>query len=95
LLSLVHVLEWRAAVTPGVIALSDQQGAELTYAGLAAAVERSAAGFAAAGVSPGDVGTIGTDGYLTIVDRLSDLVITGGENVYPAPFWADRDRQVS
>jgi len=32
----------------------------------------------------GDVGTIGTDGYLTIVDRLSDLVITGGENVYPA-----------
>jgi acyl-CoA synthetase (AMP-forming)/AMP-acid ligase II len=32
----------------------------------------------------GDVGTIGADGYLTIVDRLSDLVITGGENVYPA-----------
>jgi acyl-CoA synthetase (AMP-forming)/AMP-acid ligase II len=55
LLSLVHVLEWRAAVTPGVIALSDQQGAELTYAGLAAAVERSAAGFAAAGIGPGDV----------------------------------------
>jgi acyl-CoA synthetase (AMP-forming)/AMP-acid ligase II len=132
LLSLVHVLEWRAAVHPGVIALSDQQGAELTYAGLAAAVERSAAGFAAAGVAAGDVvpviarnqvgwvtavlgliragalpaavnwrlaarsltadgfyrtgdvGTIGADGYLTIVDRLSDLVITGGENVYPA-----------
>ncbi len=55
MLSLVHVLEWRAAVTPGVIALSDQQGAELTYAGLAAAVERSAAGFAAAGIGPGDV----------------------------------------
>jgi long-chain acyl-CoA synthetase len=32
----------------------------------------------------GDVGTIDADGYLTIVDRLSDLVITGGENVYPA-----------
>ena len=32
----------------------------------------------------GDVGTIGADGYLTIIDRLSDLVITGGENVYPA-----------
>ena len=55
MLSLVHVLEWRAAVQPGAIALSDQQGAELTYAGLAAAVERSAAGFAAAGVAPGDV----------------------------------------
>jgi long-chain acyl-CoA synthetase len=55
LLSLVHVLEWRAAVHPGAIALSDQQGAELTYAGLAAAVDRSAAGFAATGVAPGDV----------------------------------------
>ena len=32
----------------------------------------------------GDVGTIDADGYLRIVDRLSDLVITGGENVYPA-----------
>ena len=55
MLSLVHVLEWRAAVHPGAIALSDQQGAELTYAGLAVAAERSAAGFAAAGVAPGDV----------------------------------------
>jgi acyl-CoA synthetase (AMP-forming)/AMP-acid ligase II len=55
LLSLVHVLEWRAAVHPGAVALSDQQGAELTYAALATAVERSAAGFAAAGVAPGDV----------------------------------------
>ena len=55
MLSLVHVLEWRAAVHPGTIALSDQQGAELTYAGLADAVDRSAAGFAAAGVAPGDV----------------------------------------
>ena len=55
MLSLIHVLEWRAAIHPGVIALSDQQGAELTYAGLAAAAERSAAGFAAAGIASGDV----------------------------------------
>jgi acyl-CoA synthetase (AMP-forming)/AMP-acid ligase II len=54
-LSLIHVLEWRAAVHPGAIALSDQQGAELTYAGLAAVVDRSAAGFAAAGIAPGHV----------------------------------------
>ena len=32
----------------------------------------------------GDVGTIDGDGYLTIVDRLGDMVITGGENVFPA-----------
>src|SRR5207344_778795 len=55
LLSLIHVLEWRAAVHPGAIALSDQQGAELTYAALADDVDRSAAGFAAAGVAPGHV----------------------------------------
>ena len=55
MLSLVHVLEWRAAVNPDAIALSDQQGAEFTYAALAAAAEHSAAGFAAAGVAPGDV----------------------------------------
>jgi acyl-CoA synthetase (AMP-forming)/AMP-acid ligase II len=55
LLSLIHVLEWRAAVHPGAIALSDQQGTELTYAGLADAVDRSAARIAAAGVAPGHV----------------------------------------
>jgi len=55
LLSLVHVLEWRAAVNPEAIALTDQQGAELSYAALATAAERSAAGFAAAGIAPGDV----------------------------------------
>ena len=55
MLSLIHVLEWRAAVHPGAIALSDQQGAELTYAALADAVDRSAARFAAAGVAPGHI----------------------------------------
>ena len=55
MLSWGQVLEWRAAVTPDAIALTDQRGAELTYAGLAAAVERSAAGYAAAGVQAGDV----------------------------------------
>ena len=32
----------------------------------------------------GDVGTIDADGFITIVERLKDMVITGGENVYPA-----------
>jgi acyl-CoA synthetase (AMP-forming)/AMP-acid ligase II len=128
LLSLVHLLEWRAAVQPGVIALSDQQGAELTYAGLAAAVQRSAAGFAAAGVSPGDVVPVIARNQVGWVTAMLGLIRAGalpaavnwrlagfkcptGVTVVPelprnatgkvlraaprAPFWADRDRQVS
>jgi acyl-CoA synthetase (AMP-forming)/AMP-acid ligase II len=32
----------------------------------------------------GDVGFIDDEGYLTIVDRSKDMLISGGENVYPA-----------
>jgi long-chain acyl-CoA synthetase len=55
MLSLVNVLEWRATVNPAEIALSDDHGAELTYAALSAAMEASAGAFAAAGAGPGDV----------------------------------------
>lgn len=35
-------------------------------------------------ISVGDLGTIDDDGWITLVDRKHDTIITGGVNVYPA-----------
>ncbi|WP_406424115.1 long-chain fatty acid--CoA ligase [Streptomyces sp. NBC_00873] len=32
----------------------------------------------------GDVATVDADGYVYLVDRLKDMIISGGENIYPA-----------
>ena len=31
----------------------------------------------------GDIGVLNSEGYLTIVGRNKDMIIRGGENVYP------------
>lgn len=35
-------------------------------------------------IRSGDIGVLDEDGYLTISDRVKDMIISGGENIYPA-----------
>jgi acyl-CoA synthetase (AMP-forming)/AMP-acid ligase II len=46
--------------------------------------EATAATFVDGWLRTGDAGRMDEDGYLFIEDRVKDMVITGGENVYPA-----------
>ena len=47
--------------------------------------EATAAAFATGGwYRTGDIGTLTADGYLYILDRAKDMIISGGENIYPA-----------
>ncbi|HET9772265.1 MAG TPA: class I adenylate-forming enzyme family protein [Acidimicrobiia bacterium] len=46
--------------------------------------EATAASFTDGWFHTGDLGTVDTDGYVYVVDRLKDVVIRGGENVYAA-----------
>jgi long-chain acyl-CoA synthetase len=77
LFSLVHLLDWRAAETPGGVALSDHRGGELTYAGLAAATNRRAADFAAAGIGPGDMVPIIARNQIGWVTAMTGLIRLG------------------
>jgi acyl-CoA synthetase (AMP-forming)/AMP-acid ligase II len=53
----------------------------LGYLGAPAETERKSAG---AFIRTGDVGRIDEDGNLWVVDRMDNLIIVGGENIYPA-----------
>lgn len=46
--------------------------------------EETAAAFADGWFRSGDAARVDADGYVTIVDRFKDMIISGGENVYPA-----------
>jgi len=76
-LSLQHVLDWRAVVTPDAVALSDHLGGELTYAGLAAETDRRAAEFAAAGIGTGEVVPVIARNQVGWVTALTGLIRAG------------------
>lgn len=46
--------------------------------------EESAASFADGWFRSGDAARVDEDGYVHIVDRIKDMIISGGENIYPA-----------
>lgn len=65
---------------PGVIQL---KGPSIT-AGYDHRPEATAAVIHDGWLSTGDIGYLDTEGYLYVLDRRSDLIISGGENIYPA-----------
>lgn len=46
--------------------------------------DATAAAFSNGWLRTGDLGVMDEEGFITVVDRLKDMVITGGMNVYPA-----------
>jgi malonyl-CoA/methylmalonyl-CoA synthetase len=71
------------AVPQGEIGMIEVRGPNV-FKGYWKMPEKTAAEFRADGFFiTGDLGTIGADGYLRIVGRGKDLIITGGLNVYP------------
>lgn len=54
------------------------------FAGYRGRPEETAAAFHDGWFRTGDVVTMAPDGFLTVVDRVKELIITGGFNVYPS-----------
>ncbi|MBA3325621.1 MAG: AMP-binding protein, partial [Rhodobacteraceae bacterium] len=72
-----------AALGPGEIGVLEVCGPNV-FAGYWRNPEKTAEAFRADGwFVTGDLATIGADGYVTIVGRDKDMIISGGLNVYP------------
>jgi fatty-acyl-CoA synthase len=53
------------------------------FAGYWGLAEATAEAFRGGWFHTGDLGRMDADGFITLVDRKKDMIITGGENVYP------------
>ncbi|ROO85193.1 bile acid-coenzyme A ligase [Actinocorallia herbida] len=65
---------------PGLVHLRCTTSGQHRYVGSAPDAPATSDGFATAG----DIGYLDEDGYLYLLDRAVDLIVTGGANVYPA-----------
>src|SRR5258708_25295215 len=65
---------------PGEIYFLPSDGAGSTYHYLGAEPKRRPDGWE----SLGDIGRLDADGYLYLGDRLADMILRGGANIYPA-----------
>ena len=73
-----------AAAAPGTVGEIEIAGPNV-FPGYLNLPEATAAAFTADGwFRSGDLGYLDADGYLYISDRLKDMIISGGENIYPA-----------
>jgi long-chain acyl-CoA synthetase len=83
--STIKILDDDGAELPagetGLVYIGSDWGRGFRYAGPAELTESIYRGDLA---TLGDVGYVDDDGYLFVVDRRKDMVITGGANVYPA-----------
>ncbi len=77
--------------TPGAIGTLEIKGPNV-FSGYWQAPEKTAQEFTADGwFKTGDLGKIDSNGYVHIVGRVKDLVISGGYNVYPKEVEAELD----
>lgn len=79
----LRILGKRGEATPGEVGEILVRGPVVTP-GYFQQPERTAAAFQDGWLRTGDLGYLDEDGYLYVLDRREDLIVTGGENVYPA-----------
>jgi o-succinylbenzoate---CoA ligase len=79
----VRIIVPSGTAMPGDIGSIEIRGPTL-FAGYLGTDDRTAGMTADGWFQTGDAGYLDEEGYLYVVDRRDDLVISGGENVYPA-----------